>query len=715
MRPPGTAASRLARGRFIATGYSMSERGRHRVAVESARPRNPPRARRAHALPARGREADPRGGLRRTRARARAARRRACDRAGSPRPPAARPRLVSRAVLERLADSKTPQHLLAIARRRDVPVAEILGRPGPRRLSLRPPGPGQPRRRRARRRGGRRARASPRPPGSADFFHPRAVRASAGSVLRIPVSGRVSFEPFARDAKEAGRVICGAVPSGGDDPFRAPPPADSVLVIGSEGAGLPAGAYRYLDRRLTIPMAPPVDSLNAAVAAALLLYAARRRGFRRRPRPETSRRARRGSRQASARKAGLAAGLLRGTAPARSPTPSPPAAGAGRASRALRRSARRARSRRRPGPRPARGADSTEISISHRGSSSRSSGGNRGSSNAARRANSATTRVRSPSGESVPMQPRSWPGERQRHEEAARLPEGLGAVGGQTRRRLAPEVRRERARARAEQVAPRLVRERRGPSLIRPPRRTAMRARKLANRRLELVELARRRSDPPSGISTTLLRVAHESFARASGGPKASRDPRRRRAPGPRAGAGRGPTPSRAAARRRRRPPLGRASPRSRAAPRPSRTRSRRPRSGKPAAPLGLRQRRAKVRDLSPARVVAPGRQADAAEIEAQRSVSARASAPARRGRRPCCAESRRAAGCGCAKTAEPDAAPSAGSFQRPSSGPSGPRTSTTSITAVSTVSSASARWRNSPLIVSFCGRRGPRGSQENP
>src|SRR6476660_2243338 len=43
----------------------------------------------------------------------------------------ARPRLVSRPVLERLADSKTPQHLLAIAKRRAVPIAEILGRPGP--------------------------------------------------------------------------------------------------------------------------------------------------------------------------------------------------------------------------------------------------------------------------------------------------------------------------------------------------------------------------------------------------------------------------------------------------------------------------------------------------------------------------------------------------------------------------------------------------------
>jgi len=187
---------------------------------------------------------------------------------------AARPRLVSRAVLERIADTKTPQHLLAIAKRRDVPVAELFARPGPLvfLFGLQDPGNLGAVVRVAEAAGGSGVAAAP---GSADFFHPRAVRASAGSVLRLPVSGRVSFEPFARDAREAGRVLCGAVPSGGDDPFGAPPPPESVIVVGSEGAGLPAGAYRYLDRHLTIPMRPPVDSLNAAVATALLLYSAR--------------------------------------------------------------------------------------------------------------------------------------------------------------------------------------------------------------------------------------------------------------------------------------------------------------------------------------------------------------------------------------------------------------------------------------------------------
>jgi len=184
---------------------------------------------------------------------------------------AAHPRLVSRAVLERLADVRTPQHVLAIARRRDVPVSEILGRPGVVVFLFGIQDPGNL---------GAIVRVAEAAgcagvlgaPGTADFFHPRAVRASAGSVLRMPVSGPVSFESFAADAQAAGRPICGAVSSGGENAFVAPLQSRCVLAIGGEGGGLPADADRYFERKLTIPMREPVDSLNAAVATALLLY-----------------------------------------------------------------------------------------------------------------------------------------------------------------------------------------------------------------------------------------------------------------------------------------------------------------------------------------------------------------------------------------------------------------------------------------------------------
>jgi len=99
---------------------------------------------------------------------------------------AAHPRLVSRAVLERLADSRTPQHLLAVARRRDVPVADVLAREGPIVFAFGVQDPGNLGAivRVVEAAGGAGVIAAP---GTADFFHPRAVRGSADP--RTPAGG----------------------------------------------------------------------------------------------------------------------------------------------------------------------------------------------------------------------------------------------------------------------------------------------------------------------------------------------------------------------------------------------------------------------------------------------------------------------------------------------------------------------------------------------
>jgi tRNA G18 (ribose-2'-O)-methylase SpoU len=46
------------------------------------------------------------------------------------------------------------------------------------------------------------------------------------------------------------------------------------LILGSEGTGLPDDLLKQVDRRVTIPMREPVESLNVGVAAALVLYEA---------------------------------------------------------------------------------------------------------------------------------------------------------------------------------------------------------------------------------------------------------------------------------------------------------------------------------------------------------------------------------------------------------------------------------------------------------
>ena len=329
---------------------------------------------------------------------------------------------------------------------------------------------------------------------------PRAVRASAGSVLRIPVSGRVSFEPFAADAKAAGRA---------DLRRRSPPAARTrsrrrstrarCWSIGAEGTGLPAGAYRYLDRRLTIPMRAPVDSLNAAVAAALLLYspacaALRRFGSSRRldcPADAAPRSSSAGSRSPSFRehlRPERPDADVRHPATPRAASPALRETSARNRSRVeapLRRDLRQeqappaARSRgsgRRGRSRSPRALErlaarvSTEISISQPGSSSAVEGRKarvfeRGAQRVLRRSRasgrrraraSRCSRAARPPGASVTKSPRG-------------SPERFRAVRGEARRRLAAKVRLQRPARQRQQVRARLrPRARRRPLTGRP-------------------------------------------------------------------------------------------------------------------------------------------------------------------------------------------------------------------------------------------------------
>ncbi len=111
---------------------------------------------------------------------------------------------------------------------------------------------------------------------SADPFGWKALRGSMGSALRLPLRIEADLHGVLDAARRRGLQVVATVPRGGTALFDAPLTVPSVLLIGAEGAGLPPEAVRDADLRVTIPMAPPVESLNAAVAAAVLLYEARR-------------------------------------------------------------------------------------------------------------------------------------------------------------------------------------------------------------------------------------------------------------------------------------------------------------------------------------------------------------------------------------------------------------------------------------------------------
>ncbi len=111
---------------------------------------------------------------------------------------------------------------------------------------------------------------------SANPFSWKAVRGSMGSILRLPVAAGLTAEDAARTMRAHGGRIVAAAPRGGRHPDAVDWRGRLALLMGGEGPGLSEAIIAAADDRVTIPMAAPVESLNVAVAAAILVYAARR-------------------------------------------------------------------------------------------------------------------------------------------------------------------------------------------------------------------------------------------------------------------------------------------------------------------------------------------------------------------------------------------------------------------------------------------------------
>lgn len=111
---------------------------------------------------------------------------------------------------------------------------------------------------------------------SASPFSWKALRGSMGSALRLPVVAGMTPDAVMNCMAEAGVRMVAAVPRGGDDPDHIDWRGTVGLFVGGEGPGLGGDVVGRCSIRVTIPMAPTVDSLNVAVAGAILIYAARR-------------------------------------------------------------------------------------------------------------------------------------------------------------------------------------------------------------------------------------------------------------------------------------------------------------------------------------------------------------------------------------------------------------------------------------------------------
>lgn len=96
----------------------------------------------------------------------------------------------------------------------------------------------------------------------ADPFGPKAIRASAGAILNVPVAGCTIGELLSRGWDVVAADARGAAAD--------PPARRAILAFGSEGTGL-SPELASIARTIAIPMSPRVESLNVAASAAILL------------------------------------------------------------------------------------------------------------------------------------------------------------------------------------------------------------------------------------------------------------------------------------------------------------------------------------------------------------------------------------------------------------------------------------------------------------
>ena len=188
--------------------------------------------------------------------------------------------LVSDEVMNHMADTKTPQGVLAIARQKGYTLVDVLPKPGnstPACLmvleTIQDPGnlgtilrAGE----------GAGVTGVVMNRASADIYSPKVIRSTMGSILRVPFVYVADLHEAMRQMKAAGVQLFAAHLKGANNYDAEDYTGNVGFLIGNEASGLMDETADLADRRIKIPMAGKVESLNAAVAASVLMFEAAR-------------------------------------------------------------------------------------------------------------------------------------------------------------------------------------------------------------------------------------------------------------------------------------------------------------------------------------------------------------------------------------------------------------------------------------------------------
>lgn len=184
--------------------------------------------------------------------------------------------LVSDEVFRRMSDTQTPQGILSVMRQPQHHLEELLKKPQPLFIvleNLQDPGNLGTIMRTAEGAGVTGVILSA---DTVDIFNPKTIRSTMGSIYRVPFFYTDDLQNTIRQLQDAGVATYAAHLQGkeyyGSFSFREP----TAFLIGNEGNGLKEETARLAGHYLKIPMEGKLESLNASVASALLMYEAHR-------------------------------------------------------------------------------------------------------------------------------------------------------------------------------------------------------------------------------------------------------------------------------------------------------------------------------------------------------------------------------------------------------------------------------------------------------
>ncbi len=110
--------------------------------------------------------------------------------------------------------------------------------------------------------------------GCGDVFSPKTVRATAGSIFRVPVISMDAPEEAVALLKNKDYSILCTTPAGTELPYDIDMRGRIALVVGNEAGGACGYFQEHSHHLVRIPMAGPIESLNASVAAGIMMYEA---------------------------------------------------------------------------------------------------------------------------------------------------------------------------------------------------------------------------------------------------------------------------------------------------------------------------------------------------------------------------------------------------------------------------------------------------------